>query len=179
MKRYIYAFDTIDAACRAAAQLCERGFDDRYISLIARGNSRLERTPDRLLDASADLIPIFGWGAAVGAVAGLVASIVAMLVLPLDVVIGSSMLITFIVTGAILGAWVSTPIGPRVPEDGPRALQDEVEAGRTLLVVDSDSASEALVASAMDETNDHLIWQSVKHTASAQRTRSLQTRCVG
>jgi len=179
MKRYIYAFDTIDAACSAAAQLCERGFDDRHISLIARGVSHQEKTDDRLLDASADLIPIFGWGAVVGGTAGLCASIIAMLVLPLDVVIGTSMLITFVAGGAILGAWVSTPIGPRVPEDGPRALQDEVEAGRTLLVVDSETATEALVAGTMDETTDHLIWQSVKHTTSASRTRSLQTKCVG
>jgi hypothetical protein len=179
MKRYIYAFDTIDAACSAAAQLRERGFDDRCISLIARGVSQPERTHDRLVDASADLIPIFGRGAVVGGTAGLCASIVAMLVLPLDAVIAGSMAITFLASGALLGAWVSTPIGPRAPEGAPRALQDEVEAGRTLLVVDSDSASEVLVASAMDAANDHLIWQSVKHTASAQRTRSLQTKCVG
>ena len=170
MKRYIYAFDTIDAACSAVAQLRENGVDDRYISLIARRNIETQSTQDRLVDVAVDLIPNFGWGAVVGATAGLWVGIVAMLVLPLDAVIGSSMLVTFLTCGAILGAWISTPIGPRVLEDGPRALEEEVEAGRTLLVVDSETAGEAaLVASAMDDTADRLIWQIAKHTRSAQR----------
>jgi hypothetical protein len=179
MKRYIYAFDTIAAACSPVAQLRERGIDDRYISLIARQDVQAESTHDRLADVAVDLIPKFGWGAVVGATAGLWVGIAAMLVLPLDPAIDSSMLVTFIACGAILGAWISTPIGPKVLEEGPRALQDEVEAGRTLLVVDSDSASEALVASAMDDTADRLIWRIAKRTTSAQRTRSLKAKCVG
>jgi len=170
MKRYICAFDTVDAACSAAAQLRERGVDDRYISLIGSRVIHTEHTRDSLIDASADLIPASGWGAAVGGTAGLCAGIVAMLVLPLDAVIGTSMLVTFLTCGAILGAWMSTPIGPRVPWEGPRALEEEVQAGRTLLVVDSDSAIEAEVASAMNETAYHLIWQGVKHTTTAQRS---------
>ena len=158
MKRHIYAFDTIDAACSAVVQLRECGVDDKYISLIARRDIQTGKSHDRLLE-----------GAALGGGAGLSVAIVAMAVLPLGPVIGSSMLLTFLTGGAILGAWMSTPIGPIVPAQGPRTLEDEVDAGRTLLVVDSDSANEALVTSAMaDDSGDHLIWRSVKHTVAAR-----------
>jgi hypothetical protein len=164
MKRYIYAFDTIDAACSAVVQLRERGVDDRYISLIARQNVQ----NDRLLDACVDLVPKFGWGAVIGGSVGLWGGIIAMWVLSLGLALGGLMVLWFSVGGAILGAWTSNPIEPSVFDEGPRTLMDEVDAGRTLLVVDSDNDDQALLRSMLgNETADRLIWQSVRHTIAS------------
>ena len=161
MKRYIYAFDSPDSARSAVGALRAKGIDERCISLIARADVQLEKIPDRYLDDSTDFMPALGRGAALGGVAGMFAGIVAMAIPPLGIAIGGAALLGFFAGGALVGAWSCALVGASVPNETRRKFEDEIEAGRTLLVIDSSGGNDALITSSMAfGTNHHLIWQS-------------------
>ncbi|HZP67407.1 MAG TPA: hypothetical protein VFB32_13985 [Rudaea sp.] len=168
MKRYIYAFDTPEAAHSAVQTLRERGVSEKCISLAARSDIQLEKIPDRYLDVKHDFMPALGRGAALGGVTGLFAGLVAMAIPPLGIVLGGAELLSFLAGGAVLGAWLSSMVGASVPDEVHRKFEDEIKAGRTLLVVDSDGRNDTLVAAAMaGNANHHLLWQSNVGTPAA------------
>lgn len=160
MKRLIYAFDSADTARAAVAMLRERGIPEKCISLIARHDIQLETIPDRYLDARTDFMPALARGGAIGGITGLFAGIVAMAFPPLGIAIAGPALIGFVAGGAALGAWMSSMVGASVPDTVRQKFEDEIRAGRTLLVVDA-NGNEPLVTAAMATGTDrHLLWQS-------------------
>lgn len=168
MRRYIYAFDTPDAARVAVAALRQQGVDEKLISLIARSDIQLEKVPDAFLDASNDFLPALGRGAALGGVTGLFAGLVAMAIPPLGIAMAGSVLLGFFGGGVLVGAWTSALVGASVPNEVRRKFEDEIKAGRTLLVVDAASEDEQVVTKLlMAGTDRHLLWQSEVHSASA------------
>ena len=161
MRRYIYAFDTPVAARGAVDVLRGHGIRDEAISLVARSNIELEEIPSRYLDASTDFIPALRRGAAVGGVIGLCAGLVALAIPPLGITLAGPALIAFFAGGAVLGAWSSALVGSSVPDEVRRKFEDEIKAGRTLLVVDSNHGNDIVIQETMAEGEDrHLLWQS-------------------
>jgi hypothetical protein len=162
MKRYIYAFDSTDSASATVTALRARGIDEKCISLIARADIQLEKIPDRYLDASTDFMPALGRGAALGGIGGMFAGIVAMAIPPLGIAVGGSVLLSFFTGGALLGVWTSALVGSSVPNEVRRKFEDEIEAGRTLLVIDSSGDDDAMITTFMAAGTDrHLMWQGV------------------
>jgi hypothetical protein len=161
MKRYVYAFDSPRAACGAVNVLRGHGISDEAISLVARSSIELQEIPSRYLDVSTDFIPALRRGAAVGGVIGLCAGLIALAMPSLGITMAGPALIGFFAGGAVLGAWSSALVGSSVPDAVRRKFEDEIEAGRTLLVVDSWHHNDSLIMQAMAEGEDrHLIWQS-------------------
>src|SRR6185369_9522651 len=111
VKRYIYAFDSAEAARSAVALLRRQGLDDECLSLAARKDIELEEIPARLLDASMDFAPALGRGAALGGITGLFAGIVAMAIPPLGIAVGGPALVGFFTGGALVGTWASALVG--------------------------------------------------------------------
>lgn len=161
MKRYIYAFDSPESAHAAVIALRLNGIDEKYISLIARADIQLEKIPERFLDASNDFVPAIGRGVAIGGITGLFAGLIAMAIPPLGIALGGSALLAFFGGGAMLGAWTSALVGASVPNEIRRKFEDEIQAGRTLLVIDSHAGNDALIIGLMATGEDrHLMWQS-------------------
>ncbi len=161
MKRFIYAFDSSLSARGAVKQLRESGLHEEKISLIARPDIQLDKIPDRYLDARTDFAPAMARGAAIGGTTGLFAGLVAMAIPPLGIAVGGAALIGFFAGGALLGAWSSALVGASVPDLVRRKFEDEIAAGRTLLVVDATKNDEAFVTRLMADASDHhLVWQS-------------------
>lgn len=161
MKRYIYAFDTPIAARGAVETLRGHGIRDEAISLVARSNIELEEIPSRYLDASTDFIPALRRGAAVGGVIGLCAGLIALAIPALGVTMAGPALIAFFAGGAVLGAWSSALVGSSVPDEVRRKFEDEIDAGHTLVVVDSNRVNDEVIKETMAEGEDrHLLWQS-------------------
>lgn len=168
MKRYIYAFDSADAARSAVKLLRRQGIDDECISLIARTDIELEEIPARFLDASTDFAPALGRGAALGGITGLFAGIIAMAIPPLGIAMGGPALIAFFTGGALLGSWASALVGAGIPDEVRRKFEAEIEAGHVLVVIDSKPATDRVIESTMSlEGNRHLIWQSDLKTPAA------------
>lgn len=167
MKRYIYAFDTADAARDAIGTLRQRGVREDHLSLVARSDIEHEKVPERYLDARTDFVPALGRGIAFGAITGLVVGVIAMAIPPLGITFSFPALLAFLAGGAAVGAWSSSMIGSAVPDEVRRKFDDEIQAGHSLVVVDSDGSDDRVVKMAMSGLNRHLLWQSdVKRTAA-------------
>lgn len=161
MKRYIYAFDTADAARTAVELLRRQGVADKCISLAARTDIELEEIPNRFLDASMDFGPALGRGAALGGMTGLFAGIVAMAIPPLGIAMGGPALIGFFTGGALLGTWASALVGSAIPDEVRRKFEAEIESGHVLVIVDAHPGTDRMIESTMLlEADHHLIWQS-------------------
>jgi hypothetical protein len=168
MKRYIYAFDTLESARAAVEALRSSGLDEKHISLVARSDIQLDSIPDRLLDPSMDFVPALARGATIGGATGLFAGIVATAIPALGIVLGGPALIGFLAGGALVGAWSSALVGSAIPDAIRRTFENEIEAGRTLLVVDSVGADEVFIQHVMSQgQNSHLLWQSDSTKATA------------
>ena len=75
MKRYVYAFDTSDAAMSAVEYLGANGLDGQHVSLVARSDINKNELPDSLLNVSMDFTPSVKRGAVFGAATGLLIAI--------------------------------------------------------------------------------------------------------
>ena len=161
MKRYIYAFDSLAPARDVVTTLREAGIDPRCISLVAKSDVQIEQIPDHYLDASKDFVPALERGVAIGGITGIVAGLVAMAIPPLGIAIGGGALLAFFAGGALVGAWSSALAGASVPDNIRRRFEDEIKAGRVLLVVDSAADNDAVIVTTLGSGIDrHLLWQS-------------------
>jgi len=168
MKRYVYAFDTVEAARNAVARLRLSGVDEKCITLAAKSDIQMEKIPDRLLDVSQDFVPAVERGLAIGGASGLVAGIVAMVLPPFGMAIGGAALLGFTAAGALVGAWTSAMAGAGVPDHVRRQFEDEIQKGRILLVVDASPANDAVIADTLSTGADrHLLWQSAVSSQAA------------
>jgi len=121
-------------ACIAAAR--HAGAADQNISLIARSDIEIEKIPQDRLDVAADTVPAAWRGAVTGGSAGLVAGLVALAIPPLGVTVAGIAALATI--GAAVGTWSSAMMGSAVPNSVRRRFENEIEAGRILVVVDLD-----------------------------------------
>lgn len=160
MKRYIYAFDTADAARAAIATLHAQGIKDEAISLIARRRIERRKIPSRYLDVSQDFVPAMLRGAGIGAVIGFFLGLVFIVIPVPGVTMDWLGLLGVAAAGAALGAWSSSLVGSSVPDEVRRKFADEIAAGRTLLVVDSNDDNITLGETIAAGADRHLLWQS-------------------
>ena len=167
MKRYIYAFDSTDSARSASERLQALGFDERDIFLIARPDLQHDKVPEQLLDASTDVVPAMGRGIVVGSVTGLCAGIVLGFIPALGIEIAVPELIAFLAGGALVGAWSAGLAGSTVPNAIRRTFENEIAAGRTLLIVDAHGNDHNILRAMSARPNSHLLWQSDSSKAKA------------
>ena len=161
MKRYVYAFDTSDAAMSAVEYLGANGLDGHHVSLVARSDINKNELPDSLLNVSMDFNPSVKRGALFGAATGLLIAIIVPLIPAVGLAISAFELLGFVVGGALLGVWVSSMVGASVPNKLQRKFRNEIEAGHTLVVIDSDGSNDARIIGGMaNMQNRHLVWQS-------------------
>lgn len=155
MKRYYYAFDSTVAARHAFQQLRKRGVLEQNLSVVSA-----QSLSDNDLGV---LIPRLGPGAIAGALTGFGLCSLVTFFLQLDSSAFAFMLVLFTATGATVSSWLTTPIDA-LP-GAPRALQEEVNNGRALLVVDSNLRNQALLAKAFaPSVGAHLVWECVSHS---------------
>ena len=159
MNRLVYAFDSTRAAKDALLSLSGLGIPESDLSIAARPDLQLESIPDRLVDPSMDFGPAIGRGVALGGSAGVFAGLVMMAIPPLGIALGGASLLAFLSGGALVGAWSSALVGASVPDAVRRKFEDEIAAGRVLLVVRVDRTNHAAVVAAMAGPDRHLLWQ--------------------
>ena len=161
MKRYVYAFDTSDAAMSAVEYLGANGLNGQHVSLVARSDINKNELPDSLLNVSMDFTPSVKRGAVFGAATGLLIAIIVPMIPSVGLNIGVFELLGFMVGGALVGIWLSSMIGASVPSNLQRKFRGEIEAGHTLVVIDSDGSNDARIIGGMANLeNRHLVWQS-------------------
>ena len=161
MTRYVYAFDTSDAAMSAVEYLGANGIAGQHVSLVARGDINKNELPDSLVNVSMDFAPSVKRGVVFGAATGLLVGIVVPLIPAVGLAISAFELIAFVIGGALIGAWSASMIGASVPNKLRRKFKDEIDSGHTLVVIDSDGSNDARILGGMSNTGHrHLVWQS-------------------
>lgn len=148
--RHVFSVPDLAVARHALDAARAAGLDNDDLSLIARADIELDSIPDELKDAATDFMPAALRGAAAGGGIGLVAGLAALAFPPLGITLAGAALVT--AGGAAVGTWVSALIGSTVKDPVRRKFEDEIAAGRILLVIDVEDERFPAVEVAMRDT---------------------------
>jgi hypothetical protein len=136
--RHVYSAPDLATATRALQAARGAGIDNDDLSLIARGDIELEAIPDERKDVKTDTLPAAARGALGGGAAGLLAGLVAIAVPPLGITLAGAGVMA--IAGALVGSWSSALVGATVPDPVRRNFEEEIQAGRILVVVEGEAA---------------------------------------
>ncbi|WP_396616600.1 hypothetical protein ACHZ97_02825 [Lysobacter soli] len=133
-----HVFSTPDLATAQAVMNAARGagVHDDDILLVARSDIELDAIPNEYKEADTDLIPAAMRGAGYGGAAGLLAGLAAIVITPIGLTLAGAAAAA--VAGALVGSWASALVGSSLPDPIRRKFDDEIQAGRILVVLDGD-----------------------------------------
>ncbi len=134
--RHVYSTLHVEAAQHALQAAREAGVGNDDLSLIARSDIELQDIPDDRKEAKTDFLPAVARGAAGGGAAGLLGGLIAVAIPPLGITLAGVAVTTL--AGALVGSWSSALVGASVPDPVRRRFEDEIQAGRVLLVLDAE-----------------------------------------
>ena len=134
--RHVFSTNDVSQARSAVIALNEQGiaFDD--ISLVARSDIELDRIPDGLKEADSDFKPAALRGMGIGGATGLLAGLAAVVFAPVGITLAGAAAIGAL--GALVGGWSSALMGSALPDPVRQQFDDEISAGRILLLVDAE-----------------------------------------
>lgn len=133
--RHVFSVPDLATAADALSAARQAGARDEELSLIARSDIEIHSIPDARIDVSNDMVPAAVKGMAGGAATGMLAGLAAMAFPPLGITVAGAAVAGLV--GAAVGGWSSALIGSTVENPVRRQFEDEIEAGRILVVVDS------------------------------------------
>ncbi len=150
MTRHVYSTRDITQAADAVAALHRYGIERESVSLVARSDIQLESIPDSMIEAGTDAVPAAIRGMGMGGAIGLLAGLVAIPLAPIGITLAGAAAIG--AAGALVGGWSSALMGSALPDPVRQQFEDEIEAGRVLVLVDVEEDDDLpAVQSAMDE----------------------------
>lgn len=135
--RHVYSVADLPAAQAALRAAREAGLHDDDLSLVARADIELDSIPDQLKEADTDFKPAAMRGAAAGGGTGLLVGLAAAAFPPLGVTLAGAALITL--GSTLVGTWVAALVGSTVEDPLRRKFEEEIQAGKILLVIDVDA----------------------------------------
>lgn len=135
-QRRVYLTGNISQARNAISALHAQGLCDDAISLVARSDIELQQISNRHKEADTDFIPAAVRGAGVGGVTGVLAGLAATVFTPAGVTLAGAAAVGAV--GALVGTWASALMGSALPDPIRQKFEDEIEAGRILLLVDAE-----------------------------------------
>ena len=147
--RYVFSTRDVAHAREALAALHMAGIGNDMISLVARSDIELERIPDSLKEADTDAVPAAMRGMGIGGATGLLAGLAAVVFAPVGITIAGGLAIGAL--GALVGGWSSALMGSALPDAVRQQFEDEIEAGKILVLVDSaDEAQRPMLIDALE-----------------------------
>ena len=145
--RHVFSAPDVATARAAMAAARDAGLSDDCLSLVARADIEMDSLPDHSREAPTDFKPAAVRGAAAGGATGLLAGLAAVAFPPLGVTLAGAALMT--VGGAALGTWVAALVGSTVEDPVRRKFEDEIGAGRVLVIADMDETTHPAVSAAI------------------------------
>lgn len=146
--RHVFSTPDLATAQAVMTAACAAGVEDNDLLLVARSDIELESIPDARKEADTDMMPAALRGAGYGGAAGLLAGLVAVVVPPVGLTLAGAAAVGL--AGAMIGTWSSALVGASLPDPIRVKFEDEIKAGRILVVVDGhkdllDAAEPAIV----------------------------------
>lgn len=145
--RHVYSTPDLSTAAAAMAAARSAGIEDADLLLVARSDIEMESIPDDRKQADSDMMPAAARGAGFGGAAGLLAGLVAVAIPAVGITLAGAAAVGF--AGAMLGTWTSALVGSGLPDPIRVKFEDEIEAGRILVLVDGSEEALADAESAI------------------------------
>jgi hypothetical protein len=134
MKRLCFLSPDVDYARAVVRELKDDGIEERNIYALAKGDAELEDLPDAGPEAD-DFLPAFERGIGIGGLAGLFLGVAAMVFRSTSLIGGGGVLLVGL-AGASLGGLLTGMAGASFPNSRLRIFEQEIEAGKILVMVD-------------------------------------------
>ena len=144
-RRRIHSAPDLARAEQAIDAARQAGIEDDKLSLVARSDIEVRDVPDDLKQADTDMVPAAARGAGYGAAAGALAGLAAATFPPLGLTLAGALLGGG-AAGALVGTWTGAMVGGALPEPERRRYEEQIEAGRVLVVVDAEETQHAALA---------------------------------
>ena len=137
MKRLYFVAPDIASAKQVVDELLLARIDERHIHVLAKDGTPLENLPSASFFYKTDLAHAIEQGLALGGATGLLAGVVAVTVPPAGLILGGgAVLLATTLAGAGIGAWSASLRALNIPNTQHRQFEDEIKAGKLLLIVD-------------------------------------------
>lgn len=133
--RHVFSTPDLDTAQAAMAAARLAGIHDEDILLVARSDIELDSIPNDRQEADSDFIPAALRGAGYGGAAGLLAGLVAVVITPIGLTLAGVGAVA--IAGALVGGWASALMGSSLPDPVRRKFDEEIQAGKILMVIDA------------------------------------------
>ncbi|BCO30058.1 hypothetical protein TspCOW1_01610 [Thiohalobacter sp. COW1] len=136
MRRLYFLVPDIETAKAIVDELLLARIEERRIHVLARESTPMGDLPEARLSQKSDLVPALERGLAIGGAAGILAGIVAVTFPPAGLVLGGGAILATGLTGAGVGALMSSMIGVDIPNTRLKQFQQAIESGKVLMMVD-------------------------------------------
>ena len=136
--RHVYSTTSLDQARAAMNAAREAGVGDDCLTLVARSDIELDAIPNSDREATGDFMHGAIKGVTAGGATGLLLGLAAMVLAPIGVALAGAGIAAL--AGAATGGMASSIFGSALPDPVRAKFDDEIAAGRILMVVDADDA---------------------------------------
>ena len=145
--RHVFVTQDVLQARNALLALRDQGVGVDDISLVARSDIELDRIPDDLKEADTDFLPAAMRGMGIGGATGLLAGLAAVVFTPVGITLAGAAAIGAM--GALVGGWSSALMGSALPDPVRQQFDDEISAGRILVLVDAEPDAQPRLQAAL------------------------------
>lgn len=135
--RHVYSTNDLDQARAAMTAARDAGVGDDCLTLVARSDIELDAIPNKDKEATGDFMHGAMKGVAAGGATGLLLGLAAMVLAPIGVTLAGAGIAAL--AGAAAGGMASSIFGSALPDPVRQKFDDEISAGRILLIVDADA----------------------------------------
>lgn len=134
--RHVYSTTDLDQARAAMAAARGAGVGDDCLTLVARSDIELDAIPNKDKEATGDFMHGAIKGVTAGGATGLLLGLAAMVVAPIGITLAGAGIAAL--AGAAAGGMASSIFGSALPDPVRAKFDDEISAGRILLIVDAE-----------------------------------------
>lgn len=148
--RHVYSTTDLAQAREAMQAARDAGIGDDCLTLVARSDIELDAIPNKDREASGDFMHGAIKGVTAGSATGLLLGLAAMVVAPIGITLAGAGIAAL--AGAAAGGMASSIFGSALPDPVRAKFDDEISAGRILMIVDADEAGHRAADMAIQAT---------------------------
>ncbi|GAB2510498.1 hypothetical protein [Lysobacter humi (ex Lee et al. 2017)] len=153
--RHVYSTDNLEVTRAAMRAAREAGIGEDCIMLVARSDIELDSISNDHKEADGDFKHGALKGMAAGGTTGLLLGLGAMVLGPIGITLAGVGIAAL--AGTAIGGMASSIFGAALPDPVRQKFDDEISAGKILLVVDTDDATQQVAGPAIEASGAQLL----------------------
>ncbi|TBR13372.1 MAG: hypothetical protein EPO46_02850 [Lysobacter sp.] len=148
--RHVYSTPDLDMTRAAMQAARDAGVGEDCIMLVARSDIELDSIPNKHKEADGDFVQGAMKGVAAGGATGLLLGLAAVVLSPVGITLAGAGIAAL--AGAAIGGMASSIFGSALPDPVRQKFDEEISAGRILLLVDTDEETQQRAGPAIEAT---------------------------